>query len=157
MTREQKFMQEAILLSKINLESNEGGPFGCVIVKDEKIIGKGYNRVTGTNDPTAHAEIVAIREACKTLQSFQLEGCEIYTSCEPCPMCLGAIYWARPTVVYYANTRKEAAEAGFDDSEIYEEVGVPMSERKIRMVNIEDPAAVRVFEQWLDKQDKTNY
>ncbi len=102
MTREEKFMQEAIALSRSGIINNEGGPFGCVIVKDDKIIGKGNNRVILDNDPTAHAEVVAIRDACKNLNSFQLEDCEIYTSCEPCPMCLGAIYWARPKMVYYA-------------------------------------------------------
>ena len=108
-------MEEAVALSKKAITDNEGGPFGCVVVKDGKIIAKGNNKVTSTNDPTAHAEIVAIREACKALNSFQLDGCEIYTSCEPCPMCLGAIYWARPDVVCFANTRQEAASIGFDD------------------------------------------
>ena len=115
-TREEKFMKEAIELSLSGCTSNEGGPFGCVIVKDDKIVGRGNNKVLGNNDPTAHAEIVAIRDACKNLNSFQLEGCEIYASCEPCPMCLGAIYWARPKVVYYANNRQDAANIGFDDS-----------------------------------------
>src|SRR5690606_22512129 len=103
MTREEKYMLEAIKLSEQSLQTNAGGPFGCVIVKDDVIIGRGNNQVTSTNDPTAHAEVVAIREACKTIHSYQLDGCEIYTSCEPCPMCLGALYWARPKVVYYAN------------------------------------------------------
>src|ERR1700753_3883105 len=116
MTREEQFMQEAIKLSQSSLKHNDGGPFGCVIVKDDKIIGRGNNKVTSTNDPTAHAEIIAIRDACKNLGSFQLDGCEIYTSCEPCPMCLGAIYWARPKAIYYANNRKDAADIGFDDS-----------------------------------------
>src|SRR5436190_3018075 len=108
MTREEKFMQEAIALSQNGIQQNEGGPFGCIIVKDDKIVGQGNNRVTSTNDPTAHAEIVAIRDACKNLGTFQLEDCEIYTSCEPCPMCLGAIYWARPKKIYFANTRQDA-------------------------------------------------
>lgn len=157
MTREQKFMQEAILLSRKSLETNEGGPFGCVIVKGEEIVGRGYNQVTGTNDPTAHAEVVAIREACKNLNTFQLDGCEIYTSCEPCPMCLGAIYWARPSVIYYANTKKDAMEAGFDDSLIYEEINLPMKERKIPIINLERVEAGKVFKEWLEKYDKTNY
>ncbi|HOM91348.1 MAG TPA: nucleoside deaminase, partial [Bacteroidia bacterium] len=115
MSNHNHFMEEAVALSKKAITDNEGGPFGCVVVKDGKIIAKGNNKVTSTNDPTAHAEIVAIREACKALNSFQLDDCEIYTSCEPCPMCLGAIYWARPDVVYFANTRQEAAAIGFDD------------------------------------------
>ena len=113
MTREEKFMQEAIDLSLHGITNNEGGPFGCVIVQGDKIIGRGNNKVTSTNDPTAHAEIVAIRDACKNIGSFQLEGCEVYTSCEPCPMCLGAIYWARPKVIYFANNREDAAAIGF--------------------------------------------
>ena len=122
MSREEKFMNEAILLSEKSLETNDGGPFGCVVVKDDKIVGRGNNQVISTNDPTAHAEIIAIREACKNLGSFQLQGCEIYTSCEPCPMCLGAIYWARPDIIYYANTRNDASQIGFDDSLIYDEL-----------------------------------
>src|SRR5690606_13747670 len=110
---------------------NEGGPFGCVIVKDDKIVGRGNNSVTSLNDPTAHAEVMAIREACKNLDTFQLTDCEIYTSCEPCPMCLGAIYWARPKVVYFANTRIDAANIGFDDSFIYDEISADISQRKI--------------------------
>lgn len=157
MTREQKFMQEAISLSRKSLETNEGGPFGCVIVKGEEIIGRGYNQVTGTNDPTAHAEVVAIRAACKHLNNFQLEGCEVYTSCEPCPMCLGAIYWARASVIYYANTKKDAAEAGFDDSFIYEEINIPMKERKIPLHNLGRVQAGKVFKEWLEKTDKTKY
>lgn len=157
MTREQQFMHEAILLSRKSLELNEGGPFGCVIVKGEDIIGRGYNQVTGTNDPTAHAEVVAIREACKSLNTFQLEGCEVYTSCEPCPMCLGAIYWARPAKIYYANTRRDAAEAGFDDSLIYDEINIPMEERKIPAFNLDRIEAGKVFKEWLEKNDKTKY
>ncbi|HNL82672.1 MAG TPA: nucleoside deaminase, partial [Chitinophagaceae bacterium] len=114
-----EFMKEAIKLSENGMKNNDGGPFGCVIVKDGKIIGRGWNKVTGTNDPTAHAEVTAIRDACKNLGTFQLDGCEIYTSCEPCPMCMGAIYWARPSKVFYANTRQDAANIGFDDSMIY--------------------------------------
>lgn len=123
MTREEKFMAEAIALSQKGIQSNQGGPFGCVVVKGNDIVGRGNNMVTSTNDPTAHAEVVAIRDACKNLQTFQLDDCEIYTSCEPCPMCLGAIYWARPKVIYYANNREDAAAIGFDDSMIYEEMG----------------------------------
>ncbi|HML57954.1 MAG TPA: nucleoside deaminase [Ferruginibacter sp.] len=157
MTREEKFMQEAIELSLKGIEHNEGGPFGCVIVKDDRIVGRGNNRVTSQNDPTAHAEVVAIREACKNLETFQLDDCEIYTSCEPCPMCLGAIYWARPKVVYYANTRNDAADIGFDDSFIYEEISADIEHRKIPLVRLPQQAAKDVFDVWNNKQDKTAY
>ena len=126
MTREEKFMLEAIKLSRSGMENKEGGPFGCMIVKGDEIIGRGWNKVIVSNDPTAHAEVTAIRDACATLNSFQLEGCELYTSCEPCPMCMGAIYWARPDRVYYANTRYDAANIGFDDSMIYQELTIPL-------------------------------
>jgi len=157
MTREEKFMQEAISLSEEAMKKNDGGPFGCVIVKDDKIISRGNNRVTSTNDPTAHAEIVAIREACKSLGTFQLEGCEIYTSCEPCPMCLGAIYWARPEVIYYANSRNDASKIGFDDSLIYDEMNADLNTRKILMINIASDQAKEVFKKWMDKKDKIPY
>lgn len=157
MTREEKFMQEAILLSKIGMDNNEGGPFGCVIVKGEEIIGRGNNKVVCNNDPTAHAEIVAIRAACKTLGTFQLEDCEIYTSCEPCPMCLGAIYWARPKHIYYANTRKNAAEIGFDDFMIYEEMNALIEERKIPMLALNNKEAILVFQAWNEKTNKSTY
>ncbi|MBC7511594.1 MAG: nucleoside deaminase, partial [Ferruginibacter sp.] len=125
--REETFMQEAIALSQRGIVNNEGGPFGCVIVKGNEIIGRGNNKVICNKDPTAHAEVVAIRDACKNLGTFQLADCEIYTSCEPCPMCLGAIYWARPKIVYYANNLEDTAGVGFDDSMIYEEVKVEIS------------------------------
>jgi tRNA(Arg) A34 adenosine deaminase TadA len=157
MTREKKFMQEAIALSKQSLTNDTGGPFGCVIVKDNVIVGRGNNQVTATNDPTAHAEIMAIRDACKNLNSFQLEGCEIYTSCEPCPMCLGAIYWARPAVIYYGNTRSDAKEIGFDDSMIYDEVKAPIAERIIPAINLEREEANKIFEDWVEKEDKKIY
>lgn len=157
MTREEKFMQEAIELSRKGIEHNEGGPFGCVIVKDNQIVGRGNNRVTSQNDPTAHAEVVAIREACKNLETFQLDDCEIYTSCEPCPMCLGAIYWARPKVVYYANTRNDAAEIGFDDSFIYEEISADIEHRKIPLIRLPQQTAIDVFDAWSKKEDKTAY
>jgi len=157
MTREEKFMNEAVLLSENGINKSDGGPFGCVIVKQNKIIGRGHNKVTSTNDPTAHAEIIAIREACQTLETFQLEGCEIYTSCEPCPMCLGAIYWARPDVVYFANTRKDAAEIGFDDSMIYDEINAKMEERKIPLINLQSENAKEIFHKWKEKNDKTIY
>jgi tRNA(Arg) A34 adenosine deaminase TadA len=157
MTREEKFMQEAISLSEEAMKKNDGGPFGCVIVKDDKIISRGNNRVTSTNDPTAHAEIVAIREACKSLGTFQLEGCEIYTSCEPCPMCLGAIYWARPVVIYYANSRNDASKIGFDDSLIYDEINADLNTRKIPIINIASSEAKEVFKKWMEKKDKIPY
>jgi len=157
MTREEKFMHEAVLLSENGINKSDGGPFGCVIVKQNKIIGRGHNKVTSTNDPTAHAEIIAIREACKTLETFQLDGCEIYTSCEPCPMCLGAIYWARPDVVYFANTRKDAAEIGFDDSMIYDEINAKMEERKIPLINLHNENAKEIFHKWKEKNDKIIY
>ncbi len=148
---------EAIALSQKGIDSNEGGPFGCVIVKDDTIIGRGHNRVINDIDPTAHAEIVAIRDACRNLGSFQLTDCEIYTSCEPCPMCLGAIYWARPKIIYYANNREDAASIGFDDSLIYSEMNMDLENRKIPMVNIKRLAAVKVFKKWANKNDKTLY
>lgn len=150
-------MEAAIALAQKGVENDEGGPFGCVIVKDDAIIGRGNNKVTSTNDPTAHAEIIAIREACKNLDSFQLEDCEIYTSCEPCPMCLGAIYWARPKVIYYGNTRKDAAKIGFDDSIIYDEISADLTSRKIPVINISREKANLTFTKWQQKKDKKIY
>jgi len=152
-----EFIKAAIQLSREGSQSNKGGPFGCIVVKDGKIVGKGSNQVTSSNDPTAHAEVVAIRDACKNLNSFQLDGCEIYTSCEPCPMCLGAIYWARPSKVYYANTRNQAADAGFDDAFIYDEINVEPSARKIEMVHTPDAEALQIFKDWIAKTDKIDY
>lgn len=152
-----KFMQRAIELAKTGMENNLGGPFGCVIVKNNEIVGEGMNEVLFSNDPSAHAEIVAIRNACKNLNDFQLTGCDIYTSCEPCPMCLGAIYWSRPENIYYAASKNDAARAGFDDEFIYEELSVDLTERSIPMKQIEREEAVRLFEQWILKEDKTEY
>lgn len=157
MTREEKFMQEAINLSQNGMNNNEGGPFGCVIVKGDEIIGRGNNKVMCNNDPTAHAEVVAIRDACKNLGSFQLDECEIYTSCEPCPMCLGAIYWARPKLVYYANNREDAAGIGFDDSMIYEEMKVEIGDRKIPIISLSRNEALKIFNEWTRKADKNVY
>ncbi len=151
------FMKQAIALAKNGVEAGFGGPFGCVIVKDQKIIGKGSNEVLKTNDPTAHAEIVAIRDACKNLNHFQLEGCEIYTSCEPCPMCLGAIFWARPSKVYYGCSKDDAAEAGFDDDFIYKEIEVDPSHRKIPMYSLLRDESLETFKLWQEKGDKTLY
>ncbi len=151
------FMRAAIKLAEKGVDSNSGGPFGAVVVKDNKIIGEGFNSVTSANDPTAHAEIIAIREACKNLKSFQLDDCVIYTSCEPCPMCLGAIYWARPKKVFYAGTREDAAEFNFDDQFIYDEIGKNMEDRQIKFKNLIREEALTVFEKWKVKTDKTEY
>lgn len=157
MTREEEFMLEAIRLSKSGMNNNEGGPFGCVIVKDDVIVGRGNNKVLCNNDPTAHAEITAIRDACKTLGTFQLDGCEIYTSCEPCPMCLGAIYWARPKIVYYANNREDATSIGFDESMIYDEMKVAITDRKIPIVSLNRDDAFKIFQEWMARTDKKVY
>jgi len=151
------FMQAAIDLAAENIKSGKGGPFGAVIVKDNKIIAKGANQVTSTNDPTAHAEVVAIRNACKELGTFQLDDCEIYTSCEPCPMCLGAIYWARPKKIYFAGSREDAAHANFDDSFIYNEIPLPVDKRKIPTEQMMQSEVVAIFKKWLDKDDKIEY
>ncbi|MFT3935766.1 MAG: nucleoside deaminase [Chitinophagaceae bacterium] len=157
MEREIKFMEEAIRLAREGMQNNAGGPFGCVIVKDDVIIGRGWNRVIADKDPTAHAEVTAIRDACKNLQDFQLEGCEVYTSCEPCPMCMGAIYWARPSKVYFAASRYDAAAAGFDDSMIYQELLALPAERKIAMTCIIADRSANLFKEWVNKKDKTAY
>ncbi|MEN9570837.1 MAG: hypothetical protein RL172_2068 [Bacteroidota bacterium] len=157
MTREEKFMQQAIELSQNGISNNEGGPFGCIIVKGDVVVGRGNNKVTSHNDPTAHAEVVAIRDACHNLGTFQLDDCEVYTSCEPCPMCLGAIYWARPKVVYFANNRQDAADIGFDDSMIYDEMAADLQQRKIPILPLGREAALKVFEAWSNKTDKTLY
>ena len=157
MNNEEKFMAEAVALSQKSLDNNTGGPFGCVIVKDNVIVGRGNNQVTGNNDPTAHAEVVAIRDACKNLNTFQLDDCEIYTSCEPCPMCLGAIYWARPKKVYYANSRKDAANIGFDDSLIYDEINTAIENRIIPLQHFPTDEALQVFKNWAEKNDKKEY
>jgi guanine deaminase len=151
------FMREAIALSEDNVKNGLGGPFGAVIVKDGKIIAKSANRVTTTNDPTAHAEVATIRLACQALQTFTLEGCVIYTSCEPCPMCLGAIYWARLDKMYYANTKSDAAAIGFDDQFIYEEIDLKLEERKLKSVQILKEEAIVVFEQWKASTQKIDY
>lgn len=150
-------MQRAIDLAKKGIDSNSGGPFGAVVVKNNEIIAEGFNKVTSTNDPTAHAEIVAIKEACKKLGSFQLDDCIIYTSCEPCPMCLGAIYWARPKKVYYACNREDAAMIDFDDQFIYDEIDKPIENRQITFDNIMRNNAIKVFKNWKDKSDKIEY
>lgn len=153
----EKFMGRAIELAQAGVD-DLGGPFGCVIVKDGEIVGEGTNRVTATLDPTAHAEVVAIREACENLNSFQLNGCVVYTSCEPCPMCLGAIYWARPTSIFIACNRQDAAEAGFDDEFIYEEISSPdFASRKVPIAMLMRDEGLAVFKNWIEKPDKIEY
>jgi guanine deaminase len=153
-----KFMLRAIELAQSGVDSDLGGPFGCVITKDGEIVGEGCNQVTSTNDPTAHAEVVAIRQACQNLDSFQLEGCVVYTSCEPCPMCLGAIYWARPERIFIACNRNDAAEAGFDDAFIYEELcGDDFADRKVPISMLMREAGLKVFKNWMQKSNKVEY
>jgi len=155
--QQKKFMREAIRLSMENVQSGNGGPFGTVIVKNGKIIATGANEVTKSNDPTAHAEMIAIRNACEKLNSFQLDGCDIYCSCEPCPMCLGAIYWARPKSIYFANSKKDAAEINFDDNFIYQEIKLPIHERKLTITQLLRDEAQSVFLQWQESENKIEY
>lgn len=150
-------MQHAIQLSHEKMIEGAGGPFGAVIILENKIIGKGWNQVTSTNDPTAHAEVVAIREACKHLSSFNLNQAILYTSCEPCPMCLAAAFWARIDKIYYANTRQDAASIGFDDEFFYEELTKPFHHRKIPMEQVGRDDAIKVFDAWMKKADKIHY
>ena len=151
-----EFMKRAIELSVESVDKG-GGPFGCIIVKDDKIIAEGSNKVTLNNDPTAHGEIVAMRDACKKLNNFNLNGCELYSSCEPCPMCLSAIYWARITKIYFANTRQDAQKIDFDDSLIYSEFQKNINERKIPMIQMMRNEALKAFELWEKKIDKVKY
>ncbi len=151
------FMRLAIEQAFSGMQRGEGGPFGAVVVRQGEVLAVGNNRVTSTNDPTAHAEIVAIREACRRLGHFQLNGCTLYTSCEPCPMCLGAIYWARPERVFFACTRSDAAAIDFDDAFIYSEIAAPLRERRIETVQLLREEALQVFEAWKNKPDKTLY
>ena len=155
--QDERFLRMAIDASRNGMERGDGGPFGCVIVKDGRVVGSGNNRVTSTNDPTAHAEVVAIRDACKNLGDFQLAGCTIYTSCEPCPMCLGAIYWARPDRIVFAATREDAAEAGFDDHLIYDELPLPPDKRKFPMERMMRDEAKEVFNAWIAMAGKVKY
>jgi len=151
------FMEKAIALATENVTSGRGGPFGAVIVRDGEIVATGVNRVTATNDPTAHAEVVAIREAAHVLNDFQLTGCHIYTSCEPCPMCMGAIYWARCEAIFYGNCAADAAAAGFDDAFLYEEMKVPVGERKILTVNLLPERAIESFDAWRAQAGRIDY
>jgi guanine deaminase len=155
--KHKKFMLEAIRLSRIHMMQGHGGPFGAVIVKNGRIVGRGWNQVTTSNDPTAHAEVTAIREACKRLNCFDLSDAVIYTSCEPCPMCLAAIYWARIDKVYFANTRKDAANIQFDDDFLYKEIPKPLKKRLIPMTQLLRREALQVFDQWQAKEDKIEY
>lgn len=154
---DREYLRQAILLARQGVEDGRGGPFGCVIVRGGQVVGRGSNGVTSTNDPTAHAEIVAIRDACKQLGYYQLTDCVLYASCEPCPMCLGAIYWARPKRVVYAATRQQAAAAGFDDEFIYREIEVPQGERRIPFELSPDKGAEEVFDLWRERGDKSLY
>ena len=151
------FMRQAIELSRRKMNENCGGPFGAIIVRQGKVIGEGWNKVTSTNDPTAHAEVTAIRSACQAARDFSLKGCEIYTSCEPCPMCLAAIYWARIDHIFYANTRKDAADIGFDDDFLYKEITLPESARTKPIHRLLPDEAKSVFDEWAQKADKVAY
>src|ERR1700761_2139003 len=154
---QKQFMREAIKLAETGMLGGQGGPFGCVIVRGGQIVGRGNNRVTSTNDPTAHAEVVAIRDACASLETFQLEDCELYTSCEPCPMCLAAVYWARIPQIFYGNTRADAAAIGFDDDFIYQQVPLPPDQRSVKMQVLGREDAQRAFRLWAEKPDKIKY
>ncbi len=151
------FMREAVACAKESVESGAGGPFGAVVVKDGEIVGRGGNMVVGTNDPTAHAEVVALRDACKRLGDFSLEGCELYASCEPCPMCLASIFWARIDKVYYACDRHDAARVGFDDAVFYEELAKPFEERRVRLLKMEDSEARVVMDLWHQDEGRREY
>ncbi|WP_174734584.1 nucleoside deaminase [Mesobacillus harenae] len=152
-----EFMKVALQIAFENVSESHGGPFGAVVVKDGKIVGTGRNEVTYLNDPSAHAEIQAIRSACKTLNTFQLDGCEIYSSCEPCPMCMGAIFWARPKAVYFACTKEDAAKIGFDDQFIYEQLALAVEERQLKMIQLSDQTAEEPFKAWTDSMQKVTY
>ena len=156
-SEDKAFMRKAIELSRNGMKNNDGGPFGAIVVKNGKIVGQGNNKVTSTNDPTAHAEVVAIRDACKNLGTFQLDDCIVYTSCEPCPMCLGAIYWARPKKIYFACSREDAANINFDDDFIYKEIPKPIDQRQIETLQLLQAEGVKVFNEWAEKEDKTKY
>lgn len=157
MTHAEQFMEQAIAQSQLAVDRGAGGPFGAVIVRAGQLVASGHNQVLVTGDPTAHAEVVAIRAACRALSDFRLEGCELYTSCEPCPMCLGAIYWSRLSRVCYANTRAEAAAIGFDDADLYAEFARPIAARSIPFVKVDLPSAQAPMRAWRDKGDKRPY
>ncbi len=150
-------MARAVVISRQRMRDGLGGPFGAVVVKDGEIIGEGFNQVTSANDPTAHAEVIAIRKACQAIGNFQLAGCEMYSSCEPCPMCLGAIYWARLDRVYFANNRDDAARIGFDDDRLYVEIALPIEDRSLPLIHLPSAEAGLAFQEWTDLEDKTPY
>ncbi len=152
-----QFMLEAIRLSRVHMIKGDGGPFGAVVVKNGRIVGRGWNQVTSTNDPTAHAEVIAIRDACKKLKSYDLSEAVIYTSCEPCPMCLAAIYWARVGKIYYGNSRKDAAKIQFDDDFLYKEISKPLLKRKVPILQLHRKQALTSFKLWVEKLDKLSY
>ena len=154
---EKRFLERAIELSRQGMQKGNGGPFGCVIVKDGEIVGEGVNEVLVKNDPTSHAEVVAIRNACKKLNNFQLTGCDVYTSCEPCPMCMGAIYWARTNRVIYANTKSDAAAVNFDDQFIYDEIEKLPQDRYIQFIHLPQEQALDVFLEWKNNGDRKEY
>lgn len=157
MSKHEDFMQMAIELAENNVIREQGGPFGAVIVKDGMVLARSANKVVPNNDPTAHAEVLAIRLACQELNTFDLSGCEIYTSCEPCPMCLGAIYWARIEKIYYANTKADAAAVGFDDAFIYEELDKPMDKRKLPTIQLMSDEAINTFKLWSEFEGRAEY
>jgi len=150
-------MRAAIRLARAKMRADGGGPFGAIIVRQDKIVGRGWNQVTSTNDPTAHAEVAAIRDACQRLKTFRLDDCELYTSCEPCPMCLSAVYWARLKKIYYGNTRRDAARIAFDDEHIYREMAKPVGQRSLIMKQLLRAEALKVFAEWQAKPDKVRY
>ena len=155
--QDRHFIRQAIELGRQGMANNQGGPFGAVVVKDGSIVGRGWNQVTSSNDPTAHAEVVAIRDACRQLDTFQLTGCVLYTSCEPCPMCLGAIYWARPDRFVYAAARQDAANGGFDDDFIYRELPLPPHQRSIHGEQLLPEEGRALFSEWRTKEDRVDY
>lgn len=157
MSKHEDFMRMAIELAENNVTSEQGGPFGAVIVKDGMVVARSANKVVPNNDPTAHAEVLAIRLACQELNTFDLSGCEIYASCEPCPMCLGAIYWARIDKIYYANTKADAADIGFDDAFIYQELDKPMDKRKLPIVQLMRDEAMNAFKLWSEFEGRAEY
>jgi len=154
---ENNLMERAAALALQKMRANQGGPFGAVIVRDGAVIAEGWNQVTSANDPTGHAEVTAIRNACAKLKTFSLDGCDIYTNCEPCPMCLGAIYWARLHRIYYSNTRSDAAKIGFDDDFIYREINIPLAERSIPAIRVVNETSELAFSEWAAKPDKQRY
>jgi guanine deaminase len=157
MNQHEKFIKEAIEMAAENVKNGNGGPFGALIVKDGKVIGRGVNRVTSTNDPTAHAEVMAIRDACKNIDNFKLEGAVIYASCEPCPMCLSAVYWARISAIYFAANNTDASQAGFDDSLIYKEIPLPHEKRAIPIRRVHTETANKPFDVWVKMEQRVDY